>query len=283
MTILDKKITTILKKQLLEEVVSIKDCSHGIAQIVKIVKTKKDKYIIKFPHKGNELMIYRENFVCSVLKKNFLPRIILKDKNFLIESFIDGKELNKVKKQGPRFYKELGRAIKEIHAIKMSGFGELQNNGKGKQLTPIKHLEYVLKQNSPLLSKIKSFDKKLLQQTKDFIYKNIHLFDQKNPVLLHFDLIDGNIMVKNNKLAGIIDFGDTSCGPKEYDLAKMYLEKTTKTFSYIVAGYGKNLIDMKKIKYFAILHLLYVIPHFSKIDEKKCDKFIKLLRVLTRC
>lgn len=283
MIISDKKIIAIFKQRLSEEVVNIKDCSHGIEQVVKIVKTQKNKYIIKFPHKGKELMIYRENFVCNILKTGFLPKIILKDKTFLIESFIAGKELNKVKKQGPKFYKELGKAIKEIHAIKMSGFGELQNNGKGKQSTPIKHIEYVFKQNSPLLSKIKSFDKKLLKQTKNFIYKNINLFDQKNPVLLHFDLIAGNIMVKNNKLAGIIDFGDTSCGPKEYDLAKMYLEKTNKIFSYVVAGYGKNLIDLKKIKYFAVLHLLYVIPYFHKTDKKKCSEYIKLLKILIKC
>lgn len=281
MTKLDKKIIFIFKQRLHEEVVSINDCSHGIAQIVKIVETPKNKYIIKFPRPGNELMIYRENFVCSHLKIKLLPQIILKDKTFLIETFISGERLNKAKPQNINFYNTLGKTIKKIHQIKMSGFGELMRSGKGRQANPTQHIEFLLKENLPLLSKIKSFDKKLLQHTKNFIYDNISLFDSDKSVLLHFDLIDDNILVKNNKLAGIIDFGDLSCGPKEYDLAKAYLENSNKNFSHILDGYGKNLVNMKKIKYFAVLHLLYIIPYYSSHKEKYAQ-YSKLLKTLVK-
>lgn len=279
---LDKKIVSIFKQRLHEEVINISDCSHGIEQTVKIVETQKNKYIIKFLRKGNELMIYRENFVCSHLKIKLLPKIILKDQTFLIETFIEGETLNKAKPQNINFYNTLGKTLKKIHKIKMSGFGELMANGKGKQLSPAQHIEFLLKENLPLLSKIKTFDKKLLQHTENFIYNNISLFDSDKSVLLHFDLTDDNILVKNNKLVGIIDFGDAGCGPKEYDLAKIYIENPNRIFSHILAGYGKNLLNMKKIKYFAILHLLYIIPYFYSSNKKKYKRYSKLLKVLTK-
>ena len=158
----------------------------------------------------------------------------------------------------------------------MSGFGELQKTGKGEHKNPKDFLDSLLSQTFPKLKKIKSFDKKMLKYLEKFIYENINFFDEKNSFLLHFDLIPDNLLEKNGELTGIIDFGDASCGPVEYDLAKLYLELPKKNFNKVMAGYDKK-IDMKKIKYFAILHLLYMLPYFYKVNRKRYEKSVKLL------
>lgn len=282
---LKNKIITIFKEKLNEKIIAITDSSKGIEQTVKIVTTEKNKYILKIPHQGKSLMLYREDFVCNYCKHSLLPKIILKNNTYLIESFIDGKNLGQVKlsaKNSLELYRELGKNIKKIHQIKMTGFGELQKNGKGQHKTPLEHVGHVLKTNLLPLSKRKVFDKAITKNIKEFIYKNIQLFSPEKSVLLHFDLIDGNILVKDNKLAGIIDFGDASCGPAEYDLAKLYIEKPPKIFTEIINGYGEKSIEMKKIKYFAVLHLLYMLPYFYAKNKVRYKKDIQLLKTLIK-
>lgn len=282
---LNREIISIVKKNLNEKVVKIIDSSKGIEQIVKIIITENNKYVIKVPYQGKSLMLYRENFVCQHLKNKLLPKIIFKTDKYLIESFIEGEDLSKLKITGNekiKLYRALGKNIKKIHQIKMTGFGELQNNGKGKNKTPLEHINHVLKNNLPLLIKIKTLDKNTVEGIKKFLYQNINLFKRDKSFLLHFDLIDGNILVKNNKLAGIIDFGDASCGPVEYDLAKLYIEKPPKIFTEIINGYGKKLVDMEKIKYFAVLHLLYMLPYFYRKNKARYQTDSKLLKTLIK-
>ena len=162
----------------------------------------------------------------------------------------------------------------------MKGIGSLQVNGRAKHTTPIGYLESLFRQHEPELLKTSLVNKKLMQQVRSFVYDNIDLFGTKQSVLLHFDLIDNNILVKKHKISGIIDFGDASCGPREYDLAKAYIEKGDEIFSYILAGYGKKSADIKKVKYFAVLHLLYIIPYFYSTNKARYVKYVKLLKKL---
>ena len=272
---LDKQIIKIFKEKLNENVVKMTDSSNGLEQIVKIVETKSKKYIFKKPQAGKEIMVYRENFVCSNLNQKFIPKIFFKGKNYLIESFLDGKKPERNKPE--EFFFSLGKNLKKIHKIKMSGFGELQKNGKGEHKNPRDFLDSLIKQTFPRLKKIKSFNKKLLKHLEKFIYENINFFDEKKSFLLHFDLTPDNILIKNNKLVGIIDFGDVNCGPVEYDFGKLYLEISNKMFKSVLEGY-KEKLDMKKIKYFAILHLLYMMPYFYKVNRKRYEKSRKLLK-----
>ena len=89
-------------------------------------------------------------------------------------------------------------------------------------------------------------------------------------VLLHFDLQDTNVLVEGGELTGLIDFGDLSCGPRAYDLAKLYAEtEGGEEFSHFLSGYGEA--DPAAVRYFALLHLLYQIPYFhaaGKAEEK---------------
>jgi len=281
---LNKRIVNIFRRNLGEDVVDIIDCSKGIEQVVKIVETKTTRYIFKLPHWGSESMVYRENFACSHIKNVPLPKIIIKGRDYIIESFIAGQSLNELKisqRQQAKIYIYLGRYINKIHSLKMRGFGELQKNACGKHSVPIDYVEFLLKQHRSSLLKTKLFDKALIQRLQNYLHDNIVLFTNES-VLLHGDLIDNNILINKNKISGLIDFGDASCGSREYDLAKIYIEKNSKIFNEVLNGYGKKLVNMEKVKYFAVLHLLYMIPYFYSTNKVKYVKCMRLLKSLIK-
>jgi len=276
------RISLIFQNKFAEKVINIKDCSNGVEQIVKIIETNKEKYIIKFPKKGNELMIFKEAFVCKMLnKESFAPKIIFKEKDYLIESFIKGEALYRLKyqKNNKKIYRSLGKLIKTIHNVKMRGFGELQINEKGKYAKFSNYVKFFIKKEMPFLRKTMLFSEKEEVRILKYIKAGIKYIEQTESSLLHGDLIDGNVLVENKKISGIIDFGDAGCGPCSYDLAKIYIEKDGNIFSEVMKGYGKNNINMKEIKYFAVFHLMYMIPYFYSTNKKqKYNRLINLLK-----
>ena len=284
MALTENNILSIFQNKLSEKVISITDCSNGVEQTVKIVETAKKKYVIKYPLKGNESMIFNESFACRKLNGNiFVPKIIFEGNNYLIESFIGGQTLNKIKhlKETKKIYISLGKMIRKIHNIQMQGFGELQINGKGKHLKFADHIQFFLKEEIPLLKKTKLFNKKEIDSLLEYIKVNLNFINQNESVLLHCDLIDSNILVENSKISGIIDFGDAGCGLRSYDLAKIYIENDgNANFSNIMKGYGENIVNIKEIEYFSIFHLIYMIPYYYSINEK--EKYTKLLKLLNK-
>jgi aminoglycoside phosphotransferase len=285
---IEKKIKQTIKEELSEDVVDITDSSNGIEQNVYIVQTCKNKYIAKFPKKGNEIMIFREEFACNNLKQfDFLPKLIYVNDNFLIESFLEGESLwhkkrkNEVSKS---FWKDFGRAVSKIHTVKIDGYGEITEKGKGKFESWEEFLEGFLSASYTItaLRKTELLNEEEIQDILDFITKNSSLGTENEMCLLHFDLIEGNVLLKDNEFASIIDFGDISSGAREFDLGKLYLEEKGQNFDNFLIGYGKKSIDIEKVHYFAVLHLLYVIPHFfGRKDIKKCKEMIEILKEIS--
>ncbi|MDD3006223.1 MAG: phosphotransferase [Candidatus Pacebacteria bacterium] len=102
--------------------------------------------------------------------------------------------------------------------------------------------------------------------------------DCQEAVLLHFDLIDINVLILNRAFGGLIDFDDLSCGPRAYDIAKLYIEKWGgEDFVSFLRGYGKA--DSKEIKYFTVCHLLYEIPYYNSVgNDCRSARLLKMLR-----
>jgi|GEM_PF-5427988 aminoglycoside phosphotransferase (APT) family kinase protein len=279
----EKQLLVAFKKRLPEKIISVTDHSNGLEHMVKLIQTVERQYIIKQPRQDKRIMIFREHFACQQIKSPLVPTIIYHNKYYLIESVIAGTALNNnLIKTHPKIYIQLGQAIKIIHQIKMSGLGELQSNGQGQHQTAREHINHLLATYSSALLATKIINRQLLQHIKKFLIDNIALFNKQDSRLLHFDLTNDNILIFRNKLSGIIDFGDASCGPIEYDLAKLYIEQPNKAFSLILSGYNDKSVELKKVKYFAVLHLLYMMPWFYKTDPKGFLKLFKLLTIITK-
>jgi len=277
----DDNIVAIFKDRLFEDVVRIIDCSFGIEQMVKIVKTKKNIYIIKIPLQGNEMMILREGFACEKLRGcKIVPQVILKEKRYLIESFLEGKMASKIRfsaEEKKSVYISLGKTVRRIHKIKMQGFGVLQKDLEGKDLTLERHIDFLLRKNMPLLRKTGLLSEKEIKRVRDYLKVGLKFINQQESVLLHFDILDSNMLVSGGALSGIIDFGDLSCGPRAYDIAKFYIEKKdSEDFTNFLNGYGK--VESMEVEYFAVCHLLYEIPYYHSIGNgRKCVKLLRLL------
>jgi aminoglycoside phosphotransferase len=278
---LDDEIIRIFKNKLSEEVILITDCSAGIEQIVKIVKTKQSKYVIKIPLKGNEAMVFREIFACEkMLGEKNIPGIFSRGRNYLIESFIEGKMLSKARlasEDKKNVYVSLGKVVRKIHNIKMWGVGELRRNLRGEHQTLDCHIEFLLRKNVPLLRKTGLLSEEEIVGIRNYLIMRLNKINRQESVLLHFDLTDSNVLVSGSTFSGLIDFGDLSCGPRAYDIAKLYIEKKgSEDFTNFLKGYGQA--DLGEIEYFTVCHLLYEIPYYHSVsNDRRCAKLLKML------
>ncbi|MBT4071576.1 MAG: aminoglycoside phosphotransferase family protein [Candidatus Magasanikbacteria bacterium] len=283
-----QKLKEIFQEKFSEDILNIKDTSNGIEQNVSIVETDKGKFIVKSPKKGNEIMIFREQFACDALREyDFIPEVLYVDENILIESFLEGRSLEDIKKTGEAsdsFWKDFGRAVSKIHTVKTEEYGEITEKGKGEFESWEEFLEGFLSASYTIkaLKKTELLNEEEIKNILHFIIEKSFLGEENETYLLHFDLTEGNVLLKDDEFASIIDFGDLSSGAKEFDLGKLYLEEKGKNFDNFLIGYGKELIDIEKVRYFAVLHLLYVIPHYFGVNNiKKCEEMIGILKEIS--
>jgi predicted Ser/Thr protein kinase len=91
------RIKYIFKKDLGLEIDSIIDSSKGVDHKVYIVSYKNKKYIFRESVK-NKNTLYNINFALNKLNSKKVPKILIYNKNYLIETYIFGEELDKFNK-----------------------------------------------------------------------------------------------------------------------------------------------------------------------------------------
>ena len=274
----NKEIREIFKNNLKVKAISIKDISKGVDQKVKIVSTDKGKFIFKFPKR--QVFNFREFFACKkLIGKIPVPKIILKRRSFIIESFLEGTDLDEVKLSGREdkiIYSQLGLFLKKIHTIKMKGFGDVGFNGKGEFKTLREAVSPEIRNYLKRIKTSKLFSKEEVDKLENYLRKKDHLLDSKQSVLLHIDYEESNIKVKNGKVSGILDFGDLASGPKALDFARPFVSYyKNKKFDYFVKGYGK--INLKEVEFYGVLFLLWKILYPHPRNQKGMKKRLRNL------
>lgn len=274
---MDKKF---LENLLSEKIIKIKDSSKGVDQKVYIIETLSQQYIVKIPKE--KIMNYRENFACTKLKNKIpVPNIIYYSENILIENYVDGTDFNETKitpKEKTQVYFKLGQCLKKINEIKTKGFGFITKKGKGEFKTLRQSVYPSLKLNLRKIKNKNILSEKDLKKINVFFQQNDFYLNSTESFLLHFDYEDYNIKIKNNQIAGILDFGDLSSGPKAFDLARMYIKlHKSKMLESFLKGYGK--VNQKEIIFFSVVATINFIAYFiKKRDTKKIKKYLKLLK-----
>ncbi|MBS1579238.1 MAG: phosphotransferase [Bacteroidetes bacterium] len=258
----ENNIKEIIVQQLNEQVNHIKDCSKGVEQKVFIATTTTNKkYVIKHPQKNE--MIFREVFACNMLKNKIpVPEIIHSTNEYVIESYINGNDLNEItltETEEEKIYTQLGEILAIIHSHKTEAYGAIMPNGKGKH----SNLKNFSLYNEHTLNKLRKayLSSGETKQLQIFFEKNEHYFNNTTSVLLHYDFIDSNIRINNNSVSGIIDFGDLAAGCSALDFAWIYIHHyNKKAFNYILKGYAKE-VDINEIKFFAACNLVWFITY----------------------
>ena len=268
----DKNNYKLIEKILNSKIRDIKDLSIGYDQNVYLIKTEKEKYIYKEP-KNNIAKIKNEAFALKKLSSIGvpIPKLIYINDKFLIESFIEGELLNN---NCPKnCFIELGNYINKIHSIQMNGFGDIKD-GRGEYDSEYDYLFSWLNLNDLSNKMFKNYD------LKKIFEKNKNLLQSNNSYFLHGDITYDNSIVYNNKINGIIDFGDAICGPIEYDLALFYLKiENDNNWEDFLKGYNK-IFNEKKFHLYIIAFGIWLIQE-GLINEKGFgyQKFLNSINV----
>jgi aminoglycoside phosphotransferase (APT) family kinase protein len=272
---MNKKVIIRLFKDTLEsKVLNIIDRSKGEDYEVKIVITDKGKYVLKVPHKEKN-KILKEVVATHLCKKKGVPvpQVLYYNNNFLIEENIEGKDLDGVKtskKIFSKIYYDMGKILRKMHSIKGKGFGSVQGTTlNGEYSSQKQYIESFIYKEIEKLERTKYYDSKYILKIKQHYEKEAHLLNTKESVLLHSDMWNDNIMIKDNKILGIIDFGDLCVGPPMQEFAVIYAGNyNTYKFDKILEGYGKH--DMRQIEFYGFCWMIWLLA--SKIERKKFNK-----------
>lgn len=223
----DTDIQKIFSKNNLGTVSESKQLSGGEFNSVYKVITDKGQFVIKIAPDNESVLTYEKNiagsekFALEKLCNNpyaIVPRVIASsdsdDKfDYLIIEFVEGKMLlnqrvGKENYNGIMF--ELGKAIAEFHNIQCdSGFGYLQNGLKQTwREAYFDMINNIIEDGKKANCKIPYSDEIMRMINKC----EFALDEVKAPSILHFDLWQGNIFIKDGKLFAVIDFERTILG-----------------------------------------------------------------------
>lgn len=231
-------------KKYCPKVLSYRQISTGWTNFVFVAKTKKDDYIFRFP------------------RNEFFSKAI--EKEFFINNFLQNKLSVKIPKM--KLFYENSRPF-SIHK-KLNGeclsfcYNDLSNNELKilaqdicnllKEFSEIK-LENT---NFQLVSNFLDNLSKVSKNNYDLKMHNyIKTLEQNHLIFSHGDLNPGNVILKNHKLYGVIDFA--------------------------FAGTSYDLVDLSRLlgrcpKEFQIMLLETYENKFGKIDSKKVQKLQNL-------
>jgi len=141
---------------------------------------------------------------------------------------------------------------------------------------------------------IEEISNEIEQYSYNNYLKGFQWLEQKKPkyetkkVICHLDLHFGNIIIKNNKITGVVDWGNTMVGEPEFDVASTHIlldriYRQTPLPIQIIAGFlRRNIIwqyqmeyrkhiplDPYKLQYYGALHSFSKIVKILKYNPKK--------------
>ncbi|MDE6110624.1 MAG: aminoglycoside phosphotransferase family protein, partial [Eubacterium sp.] len=224
----DSDIQKIFSSNNLGNVLDSKQLSGGEFNTVYKVVTDNGEYVIKIaPSKDVSVLTYEQNiaaseqFALNKLCNNSyakVPKVIAfsastNKYSYLIIEFVEGKmllgqKLSKDEYNNVMF--NLGKAVAEFHNVECDlGFGYLQNGLKSTwKEAYFDMVQNIIADAKKVRCKIPYFD-----EIMNMIDKCSYVLDEvKTPSILHFDLWQGNIFIKDGKLSSIIDFERTILG-----------------------------------------------------------------------
>jgi len=190
------------------------------SEVYLLILNQNQKFILKIPY--NQSKYKREIKILKLLEGKLpVPKIInhyfdMEDKRgVILLSYIDGVPINKEIDDKLAF--EMGNLLAKVHSIKMPYFNLNDKEEDWDTSIKTKFDNWILECRGNIeddfLDKCKS---KFNQMSKK-------LPKADGPCLVHFDYRPGNILIKDNKIVGLIDFESSRGGAADIDFTKMKL------------------------------------------------------------
>jgi aminoglycoside phosphotransferase (APT) family kinase protein len=254
-----------------------------------LVETPKQKHVLKInPWVGvlrNAIQFF--DLVKEYLPKAPIPNVIAFDTSkkiipyeYLIMSYIDHVSLREVDEFSAGT--QLGEVLKEIHKIKVEGFGISTGDSEWQFTTWKETVQHSL--NSKYVAELSGV---LPEASIKRVAQCANEITEVTPVLLHGDISMENTLFSITDgaphLVGILD-PNTMGGDARWDISLCLRDKNTfnegVVMGYFGTKYKENIDD--ETKKLTLINLLWIMGwqhmHLHKIDENNRRIFDKLLR-----
>lgn len=287
----------------------IKKLSGGLKNRVYLLDAGNKKYIIKTEPVNKKISPIDKNTIyweAKILKElegiiPNIPKVIFYSDGidlykypFLIISYIEGNNYNECKEniskeQKQKISYEIGKITKKICSIKkdkffIPAFPEKHFSNNYELVMFMFDIVLKIYQNHHInIEGITSKDIINLLKTKEKELKNIN-----NISLCNIDLWDGNILIKNGQINGIIDFNDTFFCDELMSFYFHLLDREND--EYFLLGYDNKKLthdEIIRIEIYRLYSLLKIITdceiknygRFSDIYTKFSKQYSKLLAI----
>eukprot|EP00826_Nyctotherus_ovalis_P039835 TRINITY_DN3859_c0_g1_i9.p1 TRINITY_DN3859_c0_g1~~TRINITY_DN3859_c0_g1_i9.p1 ORF type:complete len:276 (+),score=71.88 TRINITY_DN3859_c0_g1_i9:199-1026(+) len=257
------------------KVISIKDLSIGWDRFVYLFETANNKYILKKSKDAPEALS-TEVHARAMITDASIPfaRTFFYDGALLVEEYVEGRHMTQ--DEPSCVYRELGASVGKLHEIGGTGFGPLEAPGKGRYSTEKEAAENYLDFDEPYFKENPVIN---TTDVKGIIEKHKHIFDSKESILIHDDLFNENIIVREGKLAAIIDFADAMMGAREQELGLYYFAcGKDEVWESFLEGYAKDF-DHDKCRLYAFMCGTSLVgENYIKPDTLNHERYLKLLK-----
>lgn len=264
------EVKEILKKHKIESH-RIKEKSKGFDNRVFLVYSNKENFCIRIPIKEKNKIIAQAWAFKKWRKLGIpVPKIIVVEREYLIEELIGGNNFEETKltlPQKERILFELGRHVKKMHTVKTRGFGYLTKPGIGIKKSWRSFIEPDFIGTLKDVEKHNLLPKSLIRKAEGKFKENSCYLDIKSPRLIHADLTPDNVMVKDGKLSGIIDASDAMSGDLYYDLVVAMYSFGEKIFQHFLKSYGK--VDENKLKFYLLYYSNWLVAFNGFIHKRE--------------
>lgn len=248
--------------------------------IITKVKIKNFTFVRK-KFKNNSLSLLKKELgIQNYLNKFFVicPEVIKEYKTSFYENYINSKKFN-IKEH----IVDLAKLIKKLHSIPVEKISKelkfyINNNFYNDNKYNLVMLYNEIINPVPKIF----FDENIIKKIDKFIV-NAEKYINKNPIklcIIHGDLNEGNILMRNNEEFRFIDFGDSRLDLPTFDIAQfiyLYNLKQNEIKDFIDA-YGDVNIDFNIIDVNMLLLYLYDFVMFYKNNRIKNLKIYKKIK-----
>jgi len=194
----------------------------GNKYIVKIENKERKENCLKGQKKISEKLI-----MAGAKTPKIIQEAVYKGHRYLIMEKLPGQNLShiwwkKSKKEKESIIEQLAKQLKIYHSIKFKDFS--LRAFRGKVFPTMK--EAIISDtdfNDIDYEKLKPEYKKMINYLKDYFKENVDILDSdKHSVFVHNDVHFENILVKDNKIVGIIDIDRWSRANPDYEIHKIF-------------------------------------------------------------
>lgn len=250
-----------------------------------ITTDNKKPYMVKFIPKNEQTRLEVEVSLYDYLKSNTdipVPEIIEykkeSDQDYVLREIVEGQSLDEFLKEcknPKKIFCEAGEILAKIHSI--------QFDKKGLINPDMTVFEYQIFSQEEYLSLIENlYNKQLITEYEYLKLQEINVDDYYNikpNVLCHCDFAPGNILVRDEKIVGIIDMEWAGACPFMDDVATFDLFVGFKGFSEYIDDFynGYNSIKtipnyyFENIEFYKFYRLITMLSFHVDVEDEKFD------------